>query len=419
MAEGRDLTKIQEVVGGEPQRFITDYEFHEAITSKNKSPKPSRIRKLRSEYEDIALMKESEKKKSTKESRNVQGSGYEDHHRGQRSNVTGQSSKYEDFHREGSEDAENDYVLNPDAETSKIPIYDGIRDDIIQSMTSLNLNETDPSETASGSAVPMNPEDRSWSSEDELEEIYNNLDRGRPFEASYHLDTLKGKIWTSSQIKIDDVMKMFDNHMKNYKYIDGLILLSFASKLYKRDLNPDDAMKAITQCSSRFHMFAHHYGRKLRKVYRDFLMQISFEFLTDLRSVTGASADLKAIAEANCLNHIGANHDEFGNYLEAIEAYQEGIQILESHFSSDAAKYQILGHLYRNKASTYVSLGKYSKAEKLLATSRDCYGVADDWESKGQKSESFHGVEKDVLLAREAMKQRLSALRGTGTTGSD
>ncbi|XP_039267050.2 uncharacterized protein LOC120342334 isoform X1 [Styela clava] len=239
-----------------------------------------------------------------------------------------------------------------------------------------------------------------------LSECYCQL--GRPDKALRCIEALQSIMTSSSRPSVDDVIKLVDDYIADSSHIRALILLSCCAKLYKFGSNPNSSVVGIMYCSWKCWNVIKSLAReggKMKVIARDVGLIIITDMLRELRSVSGADKNTMVDMEAGCLTHVGFCYDEFGKYKEAIGFHNEGLDLINQSFGSNAIEYNVYGKLLNNIGTAYEKLGDYSKAESFYLQSLDAYEKVENWPSDKVKQASIATTKQNLKDTRNKMKK--------------
>ncbi|XP_039267990.2 uncharacterized protein LOC120342995 [Styela clava] len=239
-----------------------------------------------------------------------------------------------------------------------------------------------------------------------MSECYCQLER--PDKALRCIEALQTMMTSSTRLSVDDIIKLVDNYVSDSFYIRALILLSCCAKLYKFDWNPNISVVGIQFCSWKCSNVIKKMvgkGDKMKVIARDVGLKIITDMLRELRSVSGADKNKKAVMGAACSKYIGYSYQIVGDYKEAIGFYNEGLNSMNQTFGSNAAKSSVFGDLLHDIGSAHYNLGDYSKAESFYSQSLDAKRKVEDWPSDKVKQGSIEMTEKNLEITRNKMKK--------------
>ncbi|XP_077966912.1 uncharacterized protein LOC144420932 [Styela clava] len=239
-----------------------------------------------------------------------------------------------------------------------------------------------------------------------LSECYYQL--GRPDKALRCIEKLQTIMTSSARPGVDDVIKLVDNYISDSSHIRALILLSCSAKLYKFDSNPDSSVVGIKDCVFKCYSVIQSLaeeGDKMKVIATDIGLEIITDILRELRSVSGADKNKKVNMEATCLINVGVSYVAVGKYKEAIGFYNEGLDLMNQTFGSNAAKYSVFGKLLNNIGNEHSNLGNNSKAESFYLQSLDAFKKAENWPSDKEKQESIETTKNNLKFTQNRIKQ--------------
>ncbi|XP_039267896.2 uncharacterized protein LOC120342915 [Styela clava] len=239
-----------------------------------------------------------------------------------------------------------------------------------------------------------------------LSECYCQLEK--PDKALRCIEKLQTILMSSTRPSVYDVIKLVDDYIADSSHIRALILLSCCAKLYKFDSNPNSSVVGIADCSLKCYSVIQSLaeeGDKMKVIATDIGLEIITDILRELRSVSGADKNTKVNLEAICLINVGASYVAVDKYQEAIGFHNEGLDLMNQTFGSNAAKYRVFGDLLNNIGIAHYNLGDYSKAESFFVQSMDAYKKVENWPSDKVRREIIESTKNNLKNTRNRMKK--------------
>ncbi|XP_077967291.1 uncharacterized protein LOC120343034 [Styela clava] len=238
-----------------------------------------------------------------------------------------------------------------------------------------------------------------------MSECYFQL--GRERNALRCVEALQTMVTSPPRPDVDDVIKLVDNCIDNASYIRALVLLSCCAKLYKFESNPNISITGLKDCSFKCGIVIESLAeerRRMKILAKDVGLEMITDMLKDLRSVSGADKNKKTDMEARCLNNVGLSCYEVGEYKKAIGYYEEGVDLMEQTFSSNALKYKVFGDLLNNIGNAHHNLGNFYKAESFYLKSLEAKENAKDCSCNKVKQESIELTKNNLKITQNQMK---------------
>ena len=197
---------------------------------------------------------------------------------------------------------------------------------------------------------------------------------------------------------------MARNLKEEKHYVCALILYRISTEMHKTlNLSPDDEVKWIRHRVVNISYAVKpliKVGGRSRDIGIEYGLKYMEKLLIELRAVKNVDPDVRACNETECLNSIGCQYDEFGEYQRAIELKKEGIVILENHFGDDASKYQTYAHLLNNVGFSLEITRKYKDAKRYYVKAIDAYEKVLDFETENKKLEEIEITKRLLSFVR-------------------
>lgn len=209
---------------------------------------------------------------------------------------------------------------------------------------------------------------------------------------------------SSPRPSVEEVEELVNQFLKAGYQVRAMSLIFCLSRLHCLDSQPDEAVVAIRNCSSRIDDIIRPMTKsKSNKRFVDFGMIFMDDIIRDLRNVAKATPGIKADMEARCLCDIGLSSRAARQTDKALASFKLGIKVMTKQFGLNAIKFQIFGHLSNNIAIVYRMREQYGKAMIHYEKSLEAYGKAQDWEGDFIKNKRLQSTRVNLALLKRKM----------------
>lgn len=209
----------------------------------------------------------------------------------------------------------------------------------------------------------------------------------------------------SLQLLPDDVKSTAASQLKDSQLVRAYIMYLCASKMYKTDSTPSDAVAGIRNCTcSMWTLVTQMTSQpRLRKIVSSKVISSMCDMLKEIGTIDDVSDDFKVENEVSCLASIGGCHDALGEHVKALENHTKGVELMKTRFGENAPKYQIVGVLLNNAGVAYDNLKQYAEAVQYYSDALDAKKKAINYSSEKEKKKCIKTTEKNLKTTRDKL----------------